>query len=177
MSWKLLACVVKPEDADVCLGYVNPMFLIEKPGGGSLLVIAFMDVGRCSNPQPPLMACVWSPFSTPLWVVHISSYLTCLSSVFQIPVAKYSIKYCRIVTPFHGIRVYAQSSRLHWRSRCRILGDFFGSVAIIADDLFCGADSPEELLKVWSTVLHILDKYNFRLSATKLLSADNPPLS
>jgi len=32
---------------------------------------------------------------------------------------------------------------------------------------FDGADSPEEQLKVWSSVLHILDKCDLRLSTTK----------
>ena len=41
---------------------------------------------------------------------------------------------------------------------CCVLGDVLeaDSVAKIADDLFCGTDSPEELFKVWSAVLHIV---------------------
>ncbi|KAJ8371465.1 hypothetical protein AAFF_G00310370 [Aldrovandia affinis] len=43
----------KPEDVDVSVEYVNPSFLIKKPGGGFRLVTAFADVGRYSKPQPP----------------------------------------------------------------------------------------------------------------------------
>jgi hypothetical protein len=40
---------------------------------------------------------------------------------------------------------------------CRLLGDLIseGKVAKIADDLYCGANSVEDLLKTWSQVLQI----------------------
>ena len=52
---------------------------------------------------------------------------------------------------------------------CRVLGDFIeeGFVAKLADDLYCGADSPEALLHNWQRVLQALDRCNLRLSPTK----------
>ena len=52
---------------------------------------------------------------------------------------------------------------------CRVLGDFIeeGFVAKLADDLYCGGDSPEALLNNWRRVLQALDRCNLRLSPTK----------
>ena len=52
---------------------------------------------------------------------------------------------------------------------CRVLGDFIeeGFVAKLADDLYCGADSPEALLHNWQRVLQALDRCNLHLSPTK----------
>ena len=51
----------------------------------------------------------------------------------------------------------------------RVLGDFIqeGVVAKIADDLYCGVDSLEELLQNWKRVLQALSKCNLKLSASK----------
>ena len=52
---------------------------------------------------------------------------------------------------------------------CRVLGDLLqeGVVAKLADDLYCGDNSPQELLGNWSRVLNALDLCNLRLSAKK----------
>ena len=52
---------------------------------------------------------------------------------------------------------------------CRVLGDLIHEkvVAKIADDLYCGANSPEELLQNWKRVLHALSKCNLKLSTSK----------
>ena len=52
---------------------------------------------------------------------------------------------------------------------CRVLGDLIqeGCVAKLADNLYCGGDSPETLLTNWRRVLEALDHCNFRLSPTK----------
>ena len=51
----------------------------------------------------------------------------------------------------------------------RILGDLIvaGKVVKIADDLYCGSDSLEDLLSTWSQVLQLLSDCNLRLSASK----------
>ena len=51
---------------------------------------------------------------------------------------------------------------------CRVLGELIheGVVAKIADDLYCVADSQEELLQNWKRVLHALSKCNLKLSAS-----------
>ena len=52
---------------------------------------------------------------------------------------------------------------------CRILGDLLeeGVVAKIADDLYCGGNSVEELLHNWKRVLQALSKCDLKLSASK----------
>ena len=52
---------------------------------------------------------------------------------------------------------------------CRVLGDLIheGVVAKIPDDLYYGADSPEELLQNWKQVFQALSKCNLKLSASK----------
>ena len=52
---------------------------------------------------------------------------------------------------------------------CRILGDYLqeGFVAKLADDLFCGGDTPDELLQNWERVLESLKKCGICLSPTK----------
>ena len=49
---------------------------------------------------------------------------------------------------------------------CRVLGDLLhqGCVAKIADNLYCGGDTPQELLMNWRKVLSALDRCNLRLS-------------
>ena len=53
----------------------------------------------------------------------------------------------------------------------RVLGDLIqeGCVTKLADDLYCGGDSPETLLSNWRRVLQCLDRCNLRLSATKTI--------
>ena len=95
---------------------------------------------------------------------------------YQIPLSKFSLKYCGVATPFRGIRVYTRSAMGMPGSEtaleemmCRVLGDFIeeGFVAKLADDLYCGADTPEALLHNWQRVLQALDRCNLRLSPTK----------
>ncbi|EDO36795.1 predicted protein [Nematostella vectensis] len=52
---------------------------------------------------------------------------------------------------------------------CRVLGDLLeeGFVVKIADDLFCGGNTPTELLNNWQRVHDVLYKCNLRLSAAK----------
>lgn len=56
---------------------------------------------------------------------------------------------------------------------CRVLGRFLeqGHVAKVADHLYCGADSVEDLLAVWRRDLSALRQYGHHLSATKTTTA------
>ena len=79
--------------------YINPSFLAKKPSGGYRLVTAFADVDRYSKPQPSLMPDVDSILrSVTQWKYVIKSDLT--SAFYQIPLAKESMKYCGVATPF-----------------------------------------------------------------------------
>ena len=108
------------------------------------------------------------------WRYMIKTDLT--RAFYQNPLSKSSLKYCGVATPFRGIRVYTRSAMGMPGSEtaleemmCRVLGDFIeeGFVAKLADDLYCGADSPEALPHNWQRVLQALDRCNLRLSPTK----------
>ena len=69
------------------------------------------------------------------------------SAFYQIPLAKDSIKYCGVATPFRGIRAYTRcamgmpgSETALKELMCRILGDYVQDA--IADDLYCGGGTP-----------------------------------
>ncbi|KAI2666699.1 Retrovirus-related Pol polyprotein from transposon opus [Labeo rohita] len=132
-----------------------------KSNGGFRLVTAFADVGRYSKPQPSLMPNADATLRLiAQWRYIIATDLT--KAFYQIPLSKSSMKYCGVVTPFKGVRVYARcamgmpgSEAALEELTCRILGDLLekGRVAKIADDLYCGADTLEDLLVVWKQVL------------------------
>jgi len=165
----------KPEDIGLTVEYLNPSFLVKKPSGGHRLVTAFADVGRYSKPQPSLMPDVDSTLRTIApWKYLIKTDLS--RAFYQIPLSEASRKYCGVATPFRGIRVYCRSAMGMPGSEtaleelmCRVLGDLIqeGYVAKIADDLYCGGTTPEDLLSTWTRVLDQLDKCNLRLSPTK----------
>ena len=98
-----------PESVGVTVEYLNPSFLVKKPNGGHRLVTAFADVGRYSKPQPSLLSDVDSTLrAIAKWKYIIVTDLT--SAFYQIPLAKRSMKYCGVVTPFRGVRVYTRTA-------------------------------------------------------------------
>lgn len=97
----------RPEDIGITVEYLNPSFLVKKSSGGFRLVTAFADVGRYSKPQPSLMPNVDSTIRTiGQWKYLIVTDLK--NAFFQIPLSRNSMKYCGVVTPFKGVRVYAR---------------------------------------------------------------------
>ncbi|XP_068706826.1 uncharacterized protein [Montipora foliosa] len=167
----------RPEDLNVVVEYLNPSFLVKKRNGGFRLVTAFTDVGRYSKPQPSLMPDVDSTLlKIACWKYIVVSDLS--QAFYQIPLAKNSMKYCGVVTPFKGVRVYTRcamgipgSETALEELMCRVLGDLLqeGCVAKIADDLYCGGNSHQELLSNWRKVLSALDRCNLRLSPAKTI--------
>ena len=146
--------------------YLNPSFLVKKRNGEFRLVTAFTDVGRYSKPQPSLMPDVDSTLLR-LLAGGTSLFPTCLKAFYQIPLARRSMKYCGVVTPFKGLRVYTccamgipGSETALEELMCRVLGDLLqeGCIAKIhvADDLYCGGNTPQELLLNWRRTLSAL---------------------
>ena len=93
------------------------------------------------------------------------------SAFYQIPLAKDSLKYCGVVTPFRGVRVYTHcamgmpgSETALEERMCRVLGDLLqeGGVAKLADDLYCGGDSPQELLPFITNTIAIESEARYR---------------
>ena len=117
------------EDIGITIEYLNPSFLVTKPSGGHRLVTAFAGVARYSKPQPSLMPDV----ETTLRTIARYPYLivTDLTSAFyQIPLAKESMKYCGVATPFRGVRACTRcamgmpgSETALEELMCRVLGD------------------------------------------------------
>lgn len=174
---ELEACGVfaRPEDVGVVVEYLNLSFLVQKPSGGSRLVTSFGEVGQYAKPQPSLMPNVDATLrDIARWKYIVKSDL--LKSFYQIPLDKASMKYCGVVTPFRGIRVYTRCAMgMPGSETCleelmsRVLGELVqgGFVAKIADDLYCGGNTHDELLENWSRVLEAITKNNLRLSASK----------
>lgn len=167
----------RPEQVGVSVEYINPSFLVNKPSGGTRLVTAFSDVGRYSKPQPCSLPDVDSTLRTiSQWKYLIVTDLK--DAYYQIPLDKQSMKYCGVTTPFKGTFVYTRSAMGMPGSEvaleelmCRVLGDLVqaGYVAKIADDLYIGGDTPEELLKNWICVLDTLIRNNLHLNAPKTI--------
>ena len=165
----------KPEDVGAAVEYVNPSFLVKKAGGGSRLVTAFSGVGRYSKPQPSLMPDVDSTLLLiAQWKYIIATDLT--KAFYQIPLSKDSWKYCGVVTPFKGVRVYVRcamgmpgSETALEELTCRVFGELLqqGHVAKLADDMYCGADNLDDLLAVWRRVLSALQHCGLNLAASK----------
>ena len=95
---------------------------------------------------------------------------------YQILLAKCSRKYVGIATPFKGTYVYQRSVMGLPGSEdaleevlCRILGEMIqrGGVVKMADDLYCGANTIDELLDIWSEVLERLSSNGIKLSPDK----------
>ena len=169
----------RPEDVGISVEYLIPSFLVKKPSGGFRLVTAFADVGRYAKPQPSLMPDVDSILrQIAQWPYIITTDLT--KAFHQIPLSKNSMKYCGTVTPFKGVRVYTRcamgmpgSETALEELMCRVLGDLIakGKVVKLADDLYCGGNTPSELLQNWQELLHALRSCNLNLSASKTVIA------
>ena len=135
---KRLGVFRRPEDVDITVEYLNPSFLVRKPNGGSRLVTAFADVGRDSKPQPSLLPDVDSTLRLIAQWSHII-VIALTSAFYQIPLAKESMTYRGVSTPFKGVRVYVRSAMgmpvseiALEKVMCRVLGPLLqdGSVMI-----------------------------------------------
>ena len=166
---------VRPEDVPVNVEYLNPSFLIKTRSGGHRLVTAFSDVGRYSKPQPSLMPDVDGTLrKIAQWQYIATTDLS--NSFYQIPISRESTKYCGVVTPFRGVRVYARpamgmpgSETALEELLCRVLGDLLeeGVVAKLADDIHCGGNTIAELQRNVRRLLQCFADSGLRLSATK----------
>ena len=168
-----------PENINVTAEYLNPSFLVKKPDNSWRLVTAFNEVGKYCKPQPSLMPNVDSTLrNIGQWKFLIKTDLT--KAFFQIPLAEESMKYCGVVTPYKGVRVYTRcamgmpgSETALEQLMCRIVGPLVeeGVVAKIADDLYCGGNTEAELLENWRRVLALLNEAGVKLSASKTVIA------
>lgn len=169
----------KPEDIGVPVEYLNMSFLVPKPQNKDdfRLVTAFGEVGQYSRPQPSLMPNVNDVLlDIGRWKFIIKTDLK--SAYYQIPLSKSSMSYCGTATPFKGVRVYTRcamglpgSETALEELMNRVLGQLIqnSNVAKIADDLYVGGDTLEEVLDVWEQVLDAMSKNKLGLSGPKTI--------
>lgn len=105
------------------------------------------------------------------------------SAVYQIPLSKQSLKYRGIVTPYREIHVYTRcamgmpsSETTLEELMCRVFGYCLqdGYVAKLADDLYCGGHTVDELLHNRECVLIALAKCGLHSSPTKTIICPQP---
>ena len=169
--------LLKPEDVGITCEYVNPSFLIDKKNGKKRLVTAFGTVGEYAKPQPTLMP------DTNSVLRQIAEYkeliVTDLTSAYwQMELDKESMKYVGVVTPFKGTRVYGRGAMgmpgtetALEEMLSRILGELMasGKITKIADDIYCGGETVDEVKENWTEVLSLLKKNGLKLSAHKTI--------
>ena len=170
-----LGVLRKPDAIGVRVEYLNPSFLIKKASGGHRLVTAFSEVAKYARPQPSLMPDIDTTLRLIAnWKFLVKTDLT--SAFYQIPLDKSSLKFCGIVTPYKGIRVYTRcamglpgSETALEELMSRVLGDLLqsGCVAKVADDLYIGGKTLDDLANNWESVLSALSKADLRLAAHK----------
>ena len=169
----------RPEDHGIVVEHVSPSFLVKKSSGGFRLVTAFTALSDHTKTLPTLMPTVENMFQTiSEWKYIITADLK--DAFYQIPLAKESMKWCGTVTPFRGIRVYLVACQglpgsSEWLEEllCLLFGDKVqsGQLAKVADDLFVGGETVDELYSNWSEVLDTLYKNGLKLKGLKVIIA------
>ena len=100
-----MGVLFRPEDVPISIEYLNPSFLVKKHTEGFRLVTAFTYVGRYSKQHPALMSDVDSTLRKIAQWKHII-YINLSNGFYQIQLSHDFMKYCCVVTPFRGVRVY-----------------------------------------------------------------------
>jgi hypothetical protein len=170
-----MGVLAKPEDVGITIEYSSPSFLVKKPDGSYRLVTAFNTIGTYAR-RPP---------SQSTSIDHVMAFLARFRYIitsdmtkqfFQLPLTTASMKYLGTLTPFKGQRVYTRAamgmpgSTEHLDElMARVLGDLIqdGIAIKIADDLYTGGNTIEELLQNWEQILIRFETNNLRLSASK----------
>ena len=170
-----LGVLAKPEDVGVDVQFASPSFLTKNPDGSHRFVTAFNELGEYSKVLPVVTkSCDEVLRQLSSWKYIIKTDLK--KSFFQIPLDESSMPYLGTVTPFKGLRVYLRSamgmpgsSEYLQELTSRVFGDLVekGIVSIVADDLFVGGNTVDEIFYHWSIVLSRLQENNLTLSSTK----------
>ena len=172
-----LNVIGKPEDVNVKVEYLNSSMLIKKPRGGFRLVTDFGDVAKYAKPQPSLLPNMDSTLrSLAQWKYIICTDLS--KAYHQIPLDKDSRKYCGISTPFKGTRVYLTAAMGMPGSEtaleeivCRVFGSLIydNQAAKIADNLFCGGNTLDELCTNWEQLVKAASRNDLSLSPAQTI--------
>ena len=171
----------RPQDIGVSVENINPSFLVKKqpPSTEKRLVTDFSSISQYCRPTPSLMPNVDSTLqSIASWKFLIKTDMS--SAYHQIPMKRESKKYCGVHTPYRGLLVYNVGCMglpgvevALEELTCLLLGDMVkkGHVAKLADDLFIGGNTVQELRENFKMVLQKLLENNVRLNAAKTIIA------
>ena len=155
MIWRKKGILSRPQDIGVTIENTNPSFLVKKqlPSTDKRLVTDFSSISHCCRPTPSLLPNVEKILqSIAGWKVAVKADLT--TAYWQMEMKKESQKYCGVHTPFKGLLVYNRGVMglpgvevALEELTCLLLGDMVeaGKVAKLADDLFIGGDSIDDL--------------------------------
>ena len=170
----------RPQEIGVTVENIHPSFLVNKQNSSDKrLVTDFSSITEYCRPTPSLLPDV----DTTLRTIGSFNYLikTDMSSAyFQIKLKKSSQKFCGVHTPYRGLRVYnvgcmgLPGVEVALEELTSLMfGDMVrdGKVAKLADDLFVGGSTPEELLANFEVFLHRLLECNIKLSPSKTIIA------
>ena len=165
----------RAEDVQQPIEYVHPSFLVKKRSGGYRLVTSFGQMAEFARPQPTINTNVEHALHQIGQFEHL--IITDLKdSYFQIPLNPESAKYLGVIAPYTGTYVYRRSVMGLPGSEAaleellsRIFGDLIraGKMVKVADDLFLGSLSINDLAATWKEVLHRLKLNGLKLSPTK----------
>jgi hypothetical protein len=173
--------LARPQEIGVTIENTNPSFLVSKkpPSTDKRLVTDFASIADFCRPTPSLMPDVESTLkSIGSWKYLAKSDMS--QAYHQLQMKKSSQRFCGVHTPYRGLLVYTVGVMglpgvevALEELTCLILGDMVkeGKVAKIADDLFVGGNSPEELKSNFQEVLVRLHDNNIKLKASKTIIA------
>ena len=165
----------RAEDIDQPVEYVHPSFLVKKSSGGHRLVTSFGEVAEYAIPQPTSTGNIeHATYQIGQWNYLIGADVR--DAYYHVPLSPESSKYVGVVTPYSGTLVYRRSvmglpgseSALE-ELLSRIFKDMLkeGKMVKVADDMFFGASTVEELAEIWKEALRRLQLNGLRLNPTK----------
>ena len=178
---KAAGILSRPQEIGITVENTNPSFLINKkpPSTDKRLVTDFTSIADYCRQTPSLLPNV----ETTLKNIGSMKFLatTDMSHAYhQIEMKKSSQKYCGVHTPYKGLFVYnvgvmglpGVEIALE-ELTCLVLGEMVqeGKVAKIADDLYVGGNTPEELKTNLHEMLFRLHTNNIKLKASKTIIA------
>ena len=166
----------RPQDIGITVENLNTTFLVKKRDSqDKRLVTDFASIVEYCRPTPGLMPDADSTLrqiATWRYLIHADFK----ESYFQIPLKKSSMRYCGVVTPMRGVYVYQvgcmglPGTEVALEELTSLLFGHMvkeGCVAKLADDLFIGGNTLEELYNNFERVLKILHENNLKLNAKK----------
>ena len=174
---KDLGVFIRPEDADVIVEYLNPCMLIKKTRGGYRLVTEFGEIARYAKPQPSLLPDMNSVLR---WLAQWK-FIICTDlckAYYQVPLDPKSMKYCGVSTPYKGTLVYTTAAMGMPGSESaleEVVSRVFGSliqsdqVMKIADNLFTGGNTLDELCRNWEQVLKAASRNSLNFSPSQTI--------